>query len=123
MIIAIKKQQDNSIYIDKNLRTEIDYVALGFTLKNIDDKYNDCEDTDFNEDFTFNVEKYIARKQSYLDENRKVEIQIRLNQLSQDFVQSLVGAYFEDLEQRKEEFKALHNELRIIKGKQPRTYI
>lgn len=55
-------------------------------------------------------------------ENRKKEIQTRLSQLSQDFVQAMAGAYFEDLEERKAEFQTLHNELRVLEGKEPREY-
>ena len=53
---------------------------------------------------------------------RKEEIQERLSQLSQDFVQAMAGAYFEDLEERKAEFQTLHNELRVLEGKEPREY-
>lgn len=57
-----------------------------------------------------------------LKEQRKFEITARLNQLSQDFVQAMAGAYFEDLEERKAEFQTLHNELRVLEGKEPREY-
>lgn len=69
MIIAIRKEPYGVLYIDKNLRAEINYIELGFTLINVDDKYADCESQDFNEDFTFNVEKYNARKDSYVLED------------------------------------------------------
>ena len=55
--------------------------------------------------------------------NRIKEIKTRLEQLSQDFVQLLVGAEFEDLEERKKEFQFLHNELRELLGKEPRIYV
>lgn len=51
-----------------------------------------------------------------------ISIQSRLNELSQDFVQASLGAEFSDLENRKEEFKTLHNELRELLGKEPRVY-
>ena len=57
-----------------------------------------------------------------LNEQRKFEITVRLNQLSQDFVQAMAGAYFENLEERKAEFQTLHNELRVLEGKEPREY-
>lgn len=79
MVIAIKKQQDGSIYTDKEIRSNINYEALGFILINIDDKYADCEDPDFNEDFTFNIEKYNARKQSYLYEEQLNELETWFN--------------------------------------------
>lgn len=62
------------------------------------------------------------RKQNALNLVRISEIQTRLNELSQDFVQVNLGAVFDDLEQRKAEFKSLHNELRGLLGKEPREY-
>ena len=58
-----------------------------------------------------------------LKQNRIYEIQARLNQLSQDFIQADLGAVFDDLEARKSEFKTLHNELRELQGKGKREYI
>lgn len=55
-------------------------------------------------------------------ERQILNIQIRLEQLSQDFIQAQLGAEFEDLEERKAEFRTLHNELRALLGKKPRTY-
>lgn len=51
-----------------------------------------------------------------------ISIQSRLNELSQDFIQVSLGAEFTDLEDRKEEFRTLHNELRQLLGKEPRVY-
>ena len=51
-----------------------------------------------------------------------INIQSRLNELSQDFIQVSLGAEFGDLEERKTEFKTLHNELRTLLGKGPRNY-
>lgn len=56
-------------------------------------------------------------------ELRKFQIQARLSELSQDFVQAQLGAEFSDLEERKTEFKTLHNELRMLLGKNPRNYV
>lgn len=50
------------------------------------------------------------------------EIKPRLSQLSQDLIQAQAGAVFEDLEERKVEFQTLHNELRVLLGKEPREY-
>lgn len=61
--------------------------------------------------------------QEELNEQRKFEIRERLNQLSQDFIQAMAGAEFKDLEERRVEFQTLHNELRALKGKEPRVYI
>lgn len=55
-------------------------------------------------------------------ENRKIEISKRLNQLSQDFIQILCGAVIEDENEKIQEFRTLHNELRQLEGKEPRVY-
>ena len=65
----------------------------------------------------------IREEERQNNEQRKVEIRERLNQLSQDLVQAMAGAYFEDLEERKAEFQTLHNELRVLEGDEPRKYI
>ena len=57
------------------------------------------------------------------DEDRKFEIQERLNQLSQDFVQVWCGAEIPDINTRIAEFQLLHNELRTLNGKEPRAYL
>lgn len=46
--------------------------------------------------------------------------QYRLAQLSQDLIQAYVGEIVPNLEQRKQEFISLHNELRVLEGKKPR---
>ena len=56
-------------------------------------------------------------------QQRIVYIRSRLNELTEDFIQSSLGAVFEDLEARKTEFKTLHNELRTLLGKDERVYI
>ena len=55
-------------------------------------------------------------------QQRIAEIKPRLEQLSQDLIQAQAGAIFDDLEERKQEFQSLHNELRILLGKLPREY-
>ena len=68
------------------------------------------------------IQIYIPYTQKELNEQRKVKISFRLNQLSQDFIQSLAGAEIENLEERRLEFQELHNELRVLEGKEPRKY-
>ena len=77
MKIAIKFDEDNNImYIDKNLRQEIPYTSppYNFTIIEIDDKYSDCINLDFNTDFTFNIEKYNKRKQSCINQEKLIEL-------------------------------------------------
>lgn len=74
MIIAIKKLEDNTIFIDKYLFIEkpeeeriftdeqLTQPPYNYTKVEIDDNYSDCIGEDFNEDLTFNVDKYNKRK-------------------------------------------------------------
>ena len=84
MIIAIRKEPNGSLYIDKEIysRTqevqdengnievvpmftdeELSQPPYNYTKVEIDDVYLDCQAGDFDEDLTFNVDKYNARKQ------------------------------------------------------------
>ena len=144
MIIAIRKEPNGSLYIDKDIYSRTQEVQdengnitiqplftdetlskppYNYTKVEIDDVYSDCQTSDFNNDLTFSIEKYNARKQKQDNENRIAEIKPRLEQLSQDLIQAQAGAVFEDLEERKAEFQALHNELRVLLGKEPREYV
>lgn len=70
MIIAIRKNSSGNIYIDKTICTDERFIHVdislppyNYTKVEIADIYSDCIGTDFNEDLTFSVEKYNARKQ------------------------------------------------------------
>ena len=83
MIIAIRKEPNGSLYMDKEIysRTqevqdengnitiqplfsdeELSQPPYNYTKVEIDDVYSDCQASDFNEYLTFNVDKYNARK-------------------------------------------------------------
>ena len=53
-------------------------------------------------------------------ERRPLYIKERLRALSEDLVQVLAGEEIPDIEERRAEFVALHNELRVLEGKEPR---
>ena len=95
MFIAIRKEPNGSLYMDKEIysRTQevqdengnitiqplFSYETLSkppynYTKVEIDDKYSDCQANDFNNDFTFNVEKYNARKQALANEEYENKI-------------------------------------------------
>ena len=84
MIIAIRKEPNGSLYIDKEIYSRTQEVQdeqgnitiqplfsdetlaqppYNYTKVEIDDVYSDCQASDFNDDLTFNVDKYNARKQ------------------------------------------------------------
>lgn len=69
--------------------------------------------------FTNEYKKELEKKQKL---DKIGELKQRLNELSQDFVQAELGAEFDNITERKQEFKQLHNELREILGKEPRNY-
>ena len=58
------------------------YIENGFKKVELDEKYKDCNYFDFNEDLTFNVEKYNARKQ----EENEVEYENKIiNKIRQKY--------------------------------------
>lgn len=63
MKIAIRKECDGLVYLDKNLRDDIPYTEPPYNFKIIEVDKEDCEANDFNVDLTFSFEKYNARKQ------------------------------------------------------------
>lgn len=67
---------------------------------------------------------FSEKQQAEIKKQEKIiKIKTRLEQLSQDIVQSLAGAEFEDMAERQKEFQTLHNELRVLLGKEPRKYL
>ena len=63
-----------------------------------------------------------------LTEEQKKENQIelilfKLDELTKDFVQEMLGAVIPNIEDKKAEFIELHNELRELEGKAPREYV
>ena len=81
MIIGIKKLENGLLFIDKcryNIvfprnkmgstnrvytDEELSQSPYNYTKVEIDDVYSDCQESDFNDDLSFNVDKYNARKQ------------------------------------------------------------
>ena len=58
--------------------------------------------------------------QEQLKEQKITELQQSLNELSYDIIQSTAGEIIDDIEARKAEFVKLHNELRVLLGKDER---
>lgn len=83
MKIAIRKEPNGSIYIDKELRPAIDYTKppYNFKIVEIDDKFADCEGTDFNDDFTINPASYQARHQRVYATKRIAQLKAELAKL------------------------------------------
>lgn len=143
MIIAIRKEPSGSLYIDKEIFSRTQEVQdeqgnvttqplfsdeilsnppYNYTKVEINDIYSDCQASDFNDDLTFNVDKYNTRKQKELDEIELPKLQSELSSLSQDLIQAQAGAVIDNLEERKARFQVVHNRIREIMGKEPRVY-
>lgn len=63
MKICIKEDEFNPSLLYQNWCSEESAINMGYTIIEIEDQYKDCDYQDFNEDLTFSVEKYNARKQ------------------------------------------------------------
>lgn len=68
------------------------------------------------------IQVYVPYTEEELTQNEIYELEERLNQLTQDFIQMQCGAVFEDADERVAEFQEKHNRLRYLKGKEPREY-
>ena len=141
MFIAIRKEPNGTLYIDKDIYSRTQEVQdengnitiqplfsdetlaqppYNYTKVEIDDKYSDCQASDFNEDLTFNVDKYNARKQVLANEEyenkivalirKKYNVNQELAILRQREVKPQEFAeYNEYVEQCKEKVKNVHN--------------
>lgn len=122
MFIAVRLEPNGSIYIVKNLYTNTEDAEqyslppYNYTKVEIDDKYSDCINQDFNEDLTFSVEKYNARKQIKNEVNyetlvvNKIRQRYSVNQelailRQRDIKPEEYQEYFNYVEQCKEEAK------------------
>ena len=137
LIFGVYKNSENETLIDKiryrmlspvtNDRVysdeELAKPPYNYTKVEIDDVYSDCQASDFNDDLTFSIEKYNARKQNKLNNDKIIKLKEKLQELSYDFIQAQAGAVIPDIEAKKIAFKEYHNELRELLGKNPRLYL
>ena len=116
MKVCIKENEFNPSLLYQDWCTEETAIEMGYTIVKINDKYADCCFEDFDEDLTFNVEKYSARKQKENAVNYKREVE-RLIALKYDIYDELAiqrqkdtkpeeyQAYYDYVEQCKKEIK------------------
>ena len=141
MFIAIRKEPNGSIYIDKEIYSRTQEVQdkngnitiqplfseetlaqppYNYTKVEIDDKYSDCQSSDFNDDLTFSIEKYNARKQKQDNDEyenkivalirKKYNINQELAILRQRDTKPLeYQEYYDYVEQCKKQVKNVHN--------------
>ena len=127
MIIAIRKEPNGSLYMDKEIYSKTQEVIdeqgnitiqplfsdetlsqppYNYTKVDIDVKYSDCRASDFNDDLTFSIEKYNARKQKENKLNYKKEVE-RLVALRYDIYDEL--AIQRQKEEKPEEYKEYYD--------------
>ena len=141
MIIAIRKEPNGSLYMDKEIYSRTQEVQdeqgnitiqplfsdevlsqppYNYTKVEIDDTYSDCQASDFNDDLTFSIEKYNARKQKQDNDEyenkivtlirKKYNVNQELAILRQREVKPQEFAeYNEYVEQCKEQVKNVYN--------------
>lgn len=51
---------------------------------------------------------------------KKEELKEKLNRLSEDMIQAFIGEQIPNIEEKKKQFVKLHNELRVLEGKEKR---
>lgn len=62
MNICIKQNELNKTLLNQAWATSEYALKKGYKIIQIEEKYLDCQIVDFNEDLTFNVDKYNSRK-------------------------------------------------------------
>lgn len=128
MKIAIRKEPNGSIYIDKNLRDDIPYTEPPYNFIIVEVEKKDCKSSDFNEDLTFNIEKYNARKQKEIDVVKLAELtnwfdnyfdkQLNQSLWQDDFTVSHDNYFNKDyanIDELKAQAKIIRNEIRELR--------
>ena len=141
MIIAIRKEPNRTLYMDKEIYTrtqevqdengnitiqplfsekELSKPPYNYTKVEIDDKYSDCQSSDFNDNLTFSIEKYNARKQKQDNDEYENKIVALIRQKynvnqelailrQRDTKPQEFAEYNEYVEQCKEQVKNVYN--------------
>ena len=68
-----------------------------------------------------NIEN-LLNSEEFKKQERIEFIKRRLDELTKDFIQEMLGAVIPNIEEKEAEFISLHNELRELEGKEPREY-
>jgi hypothetical protein len=127
MYIAIRKEPNGSLYMDKyffNRYNDSDLGRYNYTKAQVPDEYFEFVFVeDFDENLRFSEEKFKARLQHEEEMRKLPQLKLRLQELSDDIVQIQCGAVFEDKDERIAEFQQVHNEIRRILNKAPRIYL
>lgn len=127
MVIAVRKEPNGSIYIDKGIvyreilgeRVIDDYTLTlppyNFKLVNVD--YADCEASDFNDDLTFNTDKYWERLKKGENSNRITELKKLLRDTDYQAIKFAEGQISEEdyapIKKQRQEWRNEINRLQI----------
>lgn len=133
MFIAIRKEPNGSLYMDKEICSRTQEVQdeqgnitiqplfsdetlskppYNYTKVELEDKYSDCQASDFNDDLTFSIEKYTARKQEEDKFKYKREVE-RLIALRYDVRDEL--AIQRQKNEKPEEYKEYYDYVELCK--------
>lgn len=118
MKIAIKKEND-LIYFQKGLTDksikQLANAPYNYKIIDIAEEYADCQSEDFNDNLSFSVEKYNARKQGEFNNQRILVLKAELAKYKEDVEQvELFGMERTDYEEKKKRCAEIIKELRIL---------
>lgn len=115
MIVCIK---ENYLIKCDNISNNIEnYRKDNFHIVELDEKYSDCQYSDFNSDFTFNPVKYQTRKTIELSKQKIEEFKSKLASLDYKTIKYTQGELsFEEFEKVKEECKYYRNEINSLEN-------
>lgn len=122
MKIAIRKEPNGLIYIDKNIcnderfsEGQLRQEPYNFSFLEIEDTYSDCEGVDFDENLEFSAEKYFARKSQVNLLERIAILKQTLNKYKEDVEQvEMFDMQRDDYEQKKKACRDIILELRDL---------
>lgn len=125
MKIAIRKENNGSIYLDKTALTrfteeELKQPPYNYSLVDVD--CEDCIAEDFNADLTFNKTKYEQRKQNTLNLSRIAELKVLLSSTDYKAIKYAEGVLTEQeylpIKEQRENWRKEINELEVLLGKE-----
>ncbi len=125
----------NNITIDDNgfwtgMACKVGRFANGIDVQSIPNELDSTKQKAYkykDNQWLFDERRYqelLAEKLSLQKENQSNEEYLsnkqKLSKLSEDIIQSIAGIYIPNLEEKKNEFKNLLNQVRIFEGKNPK---
>lgn len=119
----VSKWSRNAIFANEHTIVEENTREEKVALKHFNDNYFDYKQTANGLVYKANHNGIVAIETARANARRIKDIQLRLDQLSQDIIQDSAGEVVHNIAERKAEFITLHNELRELKGLAPRATV